>query len=79
MSAARVWPEAMSQIRTAPSQPPVTSQLPSGAIATALTQALCPVRVARACPVAASEIRTVWSSLALANQQPSGAIATAFT
>ena len=56
---ARSCPVAASQIRTVLSQPPVASQLPSGATATAVTRSVWPVRVARSCPVAASQIRTV--------------------
>ena len=70
---------ARSQIRTAPSPPALASQLPSGAIATAVTAPAWPVRAARCWPVAGSQIRTVPSSPPLASQLPSGAIATAVT
>ena len=39
--AARCWPVAASQIRTVPSSPAVASQVPSGAIASALTGPGC--------------------------------------
>ena len=52
--------------------------MPSGAIATASTGSVWPVRVARGVP-SASQIRAVPSSLAVASQVPSGAIATAST
>ena len=68
---------AGSQIRTVPSSPAVASQVPSGAIATALTESVWPVRVARCWPVAGSQIRTDPSRPAVASQVPSGAIATA--
>ncbi len=68
-----------SQIRTVLSPLAVASQLPSGAIATACTQSVWPVRVCRWAPVTASQIRTVLSPLAVASQLPSGAIATART
>ena len=67
-----------AQIRTVPSSPPVASQVPSGAIATAPTQPSWPVRVARGVPSAA-QVRTVPSSPPVASQVPSGAIATACT
>ena len=70
---------AGSQIRTVPSSLAVASQVPSGAIATAVTRPVWPVRVARCWPVAGSQIRTVPSPLAVASQVPSGAIATAVT
>ena len=72
-------PVAGSQIRTVPSQLAVASQVPSGAIATACTLPVWPVRVWRWVPVAGSQIRTVPSSLPVASQVPSGAIATART
>ena len=61
-----------------PSPLAVASQVPSGAIATALRRPVWPVRVARGEPSAA-QIRTVPSPLAVASQVPSGAIATAST
>ena len=70
---------AGSQIRTDPSLPPLASQVPSGAIATAVTAPVWPVRTARCWPVAGSQIRTDPSTPALASQVPSGAIATAVT
>ena len=65
-----------AQIRAVPSQLAVTSQVPSGAIATASTASLWPVRVARGLPLAA-QIRAVPSQLTVASQVPSGAIANA--
>ncbi len=66
-----------AQIRALPSLvPPVTSQDPSGEIATASTDPVWPVRVARRVPSAA-QIGVVPSKLAVASQVPSGAIATA--
>jgi len=66
-----------AQIRALPSLvPPVTSQVPSGEIATACTPLGSTVRVARRVPSAA-QIRTVPSKLAVASQVPSDAIATA--
>ena len=86
MRAARCWPVAGSQIRTVPSSLPLASQVPSGAIATALTGSAQPlsswlVRTARCWPVAGSQIRTdpVRPVPPLASQVPSGAIATAIT
>ena len=67
-----------SQIRAVPSRLAVASQVPSGAIATASTASVWPVRVARGVPSAA-QIRAVPSQLAVASQVPSGAIATAST
>ena len=59
---------------------PLASQVPSGAIATAFTAPVWPVRTARCWPVAESQIRTDPSSPPpLASQVPSGAIATAVT
>ena len=72
-------PVTGSQIRTVPSSLAVASQLPSGAIATACTPPVWPVRVWRSVPVTGSQIRTVPSSPAVASQLPSGAIATAST
>ena len=72
-------PVAGSQIRTVPSSLAVASQVPSGAIATARTVPVWPVRVWRSVPVAGSQIRTVPSPPAVASQVPSGAIATART
>src|SRR5262249_56084934 len=67
-----------AQIRAVLSVLAVASQDPSGAIATARTRCLWPVRVARGVPSAA-QIRAVLSPLAVASQDPSGAIATAVT
>ena len=61
-------PVTGSQIRTVWSSLAVASQLPSGAIATARTLSVWPVRVWRWVPVAGSQIRTVRSSLAVASQ-----------
>jgi len=52
-------PVTGSQIRTAPSQPLVASQLPSGAIATTSTLLVWPLRLWRSAPVAGSQIRAV--------------------
>ena len=73
----RRWPGP----RSAPSRRRrrLASQVPSGAIATAVTAPVWPVRAARCWPVAGSQIRTVPSPPAVASQVPSGAIATAVT
>ena len=52
----------------------VASQRPSGAIASAVTASVWPVRVWRVCPMVGSQIRTVRSSLVVASQRQSGAI-----
>jgi hypothetical protein len=52
-------PVTGSQIRTVLSAAAVASQLPSGALATAFTVPVWPVRVWRWVPVAGSQIRTV--------------------
>ena len=73
---------AGSQIRTVRSSPPVASQVPSGAIATALTRraGVAPVRAGAL--LAGGRVpdphRPV-DSPAVASQVPSGAIATALT
>ena len=64
--------------RTVRSSPPLASQVPSGAIATAFTPSVWPVRVARRVP-SAPHTRTLRSSPPLASQVPSGAIATPLT
>ncbi|EKD09502.1 hypothetical protein SPLC1_S190030 [Arthrospira platensis C1] len=56
-----------------------TARFPSGAIATAHTEPLCPVRVASSVPVSKSHSFRVLSSDAETARFPSGAIATAFT
>jgi hypothetical protein len=74
---ARVSKVAISQIRTTPSSPPDASQLPSGAMATAVTGPSWPTRVVCCCPAATSQIRTIPSRPPEASQLPSGATATA--
>src|ERR1039457_2403527 len=76
---AQMLPVAGSQIRTDLSGLVLASQVLSGAIATAVTSPVWPVRRARCCPVAGSQIRTDLSWLVLASQVLSGAIATAAT
>ena len=53
--------------------------MPSGENATALTESVCPARVATALPVAASHSRAVLSSEPVRTRVPSGENATAQT
>ena len=53
---------ARSQIRTSPSPPEETAVRPSGATATLMTGALCPLKIAISRPVSRSQSRTVQSS-----------------
>ena len=54
----------------------MTSQVPSGAMASAFTVSVWPWAAARIAPVAVSHSRTVRSTPTVANQVPSGASAT---
>ncbi|EKD09503.1 hypothetical protein SPLC1_S190040 [Arthrospira platensis C1] len=56
-----------------------TARFPSGAIATAFTQLLCPVRVASSVPVSKSHSFRVLSLDAETARFPSGVMATAYT
>src|ERR1035441_8078968 len=69
---AMALPVAASQIRADLSELAGASQVPSGAIATAVTGLVWPVRWWRCWPVAASQIRAELSWLAVASQVPSG-------
>jgi hypothetical protein len=72
-------PVAEFQIRAVPSLLALASQALSGAIATAHTMLVWPVRVWRWVPAAGPQIRAVPSQPVVASQLPSGAIAIALT
>ena len=72
-------PLSKSQIFRVLSSEAEIAVLPSGAIATALTPLVLPVRVKSSMPLSKSQILRVLSAEAEIAVLPSGAIATAFT